>query len=501
MKESQREFLPSYHSIAMLKPIGWPIIVFLALIFGCAKDEPANTDGVVSRDAVKSPAVEGCLGCHPMRLDSRHDFACEDCHAGDPKVRDQEVAHAGFISQPAHPDHMADTCGKCHAAIVAQATRSLHFTVADEINLVRQAFGAKERLASLNAIPQQEAPTNRLQLADDLLRRRCLRCHLYTAGDTYAGTHHGTGCAACHLAFSNGSVRDHRFLARPTDLQCLGCHYGNRVGADYYGRFEQDINWDYRTPFQAKAKEERQPYGVGFHQLSPDLHQEAGMTCIDCHSGLELMVGGTKLSCLSCHDSVLGSEVPKTLTETDGHRQLTMLANGKRLEVPVMKDLAHELYGQWVACQVCHGQWSFADHGNHLLRQDSPDYEPWQALTRQGNAEVETKFEAALSQGTLDRQPTMVDGITGGSFPGVWLQAYEFRRWEEMSVCLNSQGVLHVCRPILDMHLSYVNSDNEVVFDSVPPDTKIQVMQPYTPHTTGRAGAFYLQRIQGISLP
>jgi len=470
------------------------------MIAGCSKND-TTTETVVAGETVKQHAVAGCLGCHPSSLDPKHDFACDVCHGGDPKAGDKQAAHAGYIPQPAHPDHMVGVCGKCHAPIVQQAATTLHFTVAGEINLVRQAFGAKERLASLTNIPQQDEPATKLQLADDLLRRRCLRCHLYSAGDAYPATRHGTGCAACHLAFNNGALSDHRFLARPTDQQCLSCHYGNRVGADYYGRFEQDYHWDYRTPFQVKAMEERPPYGVGFHQLSPDLHQQAGMACIDCHSGKELMAGERGLSCLSCHDPVLGPGAPEALTETEGHRQLTIASTGKRLDVPVMKDSAHGRYGKKVACQVCHGQWNFADHGNHLLRQDSPDYEPWQALTRQGSAEIEAKLAAALSQGSADQELTMADGITGRAVPGVWLQAYELRRWEEMDSCLDPQGILQVCRPILDLHLSYVNRDNEVVFDGVTPVAGMPPMQPYTPHTTGRAGAFYRQRLLGVSLP
>jgi len=207
------------------------------------------------------------------------------------------------------------------------------------------------------------------------------------------------------------------------------------------------------------------------------------------------MAGGSGLTCLSCHAPVLAPDALQALSETDGRRQLTTVSTGKRLDVPVLKDSVHERYGRQVACQVCHGQWSFADHGNHLLRQDSPDYEPWRDLTRQGSSEIETKLAVALSQGGADQELTMVDGVTGRSVPGVWLQAYELRRWEEMNTCLDPQGVLQVCRPILDLHLSFVNRDSEVVFDGVRPVAGTQVMQPYTPHTTGRAGAFYRQRL------
>jgi len=492
--------MPLYCPDPVLKSLATILVIILLACCGaCSKADPGGQADVAKAKDIQQ-AVQGCRGCHPLSLDRQHDFPCDECHRGDPQANAKDAAHAGLVEQPAHPDRMTPFCGRCHEATVRQAVSTLHFNIANEINLVRQAFGAKEDLASLTAIPQYIKPESPGQLAEDLLRRRCLRCHLYSTGDSYPATRHGTGCAACHLAFANGALIDHQFMARPTDQQCLSCHYGNRVGADYYGRFEHDVNWDYRTPFQAAKGEVAQPYGLGYHQLVPDLHQQAAMACIDCHGGQELMAGAPRLSCRDCHEGALGPDAPSSLTETDGRRLLTTVS-GKRLEVPLMKDPAHDRYGGKVACQVCHGQWSFSDRGNHLLRLDDPDYEPWQALTRQGNAEIEAKLEAALSQGAGDTPATMTDGITGSDSPGVWLQAYELRRWEEINTCLDGQGILQVCRPILDLHLSYVNPEGEVIFDAVHPAAGIPVMLPYTPHTTGRAGAFFPQRLDKAAVP
>ena len=485
----------------MLKPrLTLLVILLLALGSGCSKGEDAGR-GDISSANDKQPAMQGCRGCHLLSLGQSHAFSCDECHRGDAQANDKNAAHAGLVKQPAHPERMTDLCGRCHSTMVQQAASTSHFAVANKVNLVRRAFGAKDDVASLTAISQHNEPDNPLQLAEDLLRRRCLRCHLYSTGDSYPATRHGAGCAACHLVYANGQLSDHQFLARPTDQQCLSCHYGNRVGADYFGRFEHDINWDYRTPFQATKGEVVQPYGVGYHQLAPDLHQQAGMACIDCHGGQELMAGGARLSCRDCHDRDLGSRAPSSLTETEGRRLLTTVSTGKRLEVPVMKDPTHDRYGEKVACQVCHSQWSFGDRGNHLLRQDDPDYEPWQALTRQGNAEIEAQLEAALFQDAADTQATMTDGITASASPGIWLQAYELRRWEEINTCFDDQGILQVCRPILDLHLSYVDQSGEVVYDGVRPLAGTQVMLPYTPHTTGRAGAFYHQRLSRLTSP
>lgn len=475
--------------------------VFL-LLGGCTSNDSSSSGGADDTGVVAVPLAQtppGCQGCHPVSLGKNHDFPCADCHLGDVKASDKKLAHKGLTKQPAHPDRMTRFCGRCHGEIVEQVAKSIHFTAANEVNLVRQAFGSTEALASLTEIPRIDtSPGTPLQLVDDLLRRRCLRCHVYSSGEAYPAIVHGTGCAACHLAFANGSLADHGFLAKPTDQQCLSCHYGNRVGADYYGRFDHDVNWEYRTPLYA-GEEKREPYGLGYHQLAPDLHQQAGMVCIDCHGGNELMAGKRSITCLSCHgDSIDQNVVPVDVRENS--REL-VLANGKVVSIPVMTDPAHQRHEKKVGCQVCHAQWTFADYGNHLIRIDDPDYELWEGVTRQGSAEVELRLETALYLDGGDNEVVMGDGITGRTSPGIWLQAYELRRWEDVNTCFDRQGILQVCRPLLDLHLSYSNDDGDVVFDGITPESGKTAMTPYTPHTTGKAGKFYQQRLIKLELP
>ena len=474
-----------------------PIIAIILLVAGCSKGEapsrPATTASAPSVAA--APAASGCQACHPIKLDQAHRLACPRCHQGNAQATAKEAAHAGLVSQPAHPEQMAAVCGPCHPRQVEAAARSLHFTLAREVNLVRRAFGAREELTSITEIPRHSSPKTALALADDLLRRRCLACHVYDPGDPYPATRHGTGCAACHLAFRNGKLAEHAFLARPTDDQCLSCHYGNRVGSDYHGRFEHDYHSDFDTPFQPGGDTDP-PYGVRFHQLTPDLHQKAGLACIDCHGGRELMADGRPVACLDCHGPAIPQDSTLKLRDQDGRRLLTTRASGKQLAVPLLRDPAHRRYGAKVACEVCHAQWSFADHGDYLLRQDEADFEsPWSSLIRQGNWQVEQELNAVFNGNGLDGPPSMTDRVAGGSSRGLWLQTYELRRWEEVNTCRDHQGVLQVCRPLLDLNLSYVNAQGEVVIDGATPVAGTNIMQPYTPHTTGPAGNFYWRRL------
>jgi len=427
-----------------------------------------------------------------------HDLACSRCHGGDDQAAEQETAHLGLLRQPAHPENMGESCGPCHGTQVAMAADSLHFTLKNEVNTVRAAFGAASPLASLTEIPVATERATPLALADDLLRRRCLACHVYSSGDTYAETVRGTGCAACHLEFAGGRMQGHAFVRSPADNQCLHCHYGNRVGADYHGRFEQDFNREYRTPYRSDGHS--RPYGVEYHQLVPDIHQQAGMACIDCHSGAQLMGGhGTKagpgaaaIKCRDCHARQKSTALlfPALRRKGDSLLLTTRFA-GKELVVPQMSNPAHTLYADKAHCSVCHSQWSFNDQGVYLILYDELDAAPWDLLTVQGSFEAEWQLEAGLP-----RPPSMRDKISGESRPGLWLMGFAQRRWEDVPVGYGPDGRLHVLRPVLDLHLSLKDKKGKVLLDGVGPTDKADRYRTYTPHTTGKAGAFYQERLK-----
>jgi len=471
--------------------------------------------GCKSQDTVRQPANEpasadqnkanpGCQGCHlTVRLDRAHDLACTSCHAGDNTTSDKDQAHAGLVAQPAHPEKMQRHCGACHAAAVNEATASSHFTLKNEVNAVRRAFGAGSEITGLTEIPIPGTTGSALDLADDLLRRRCLRCHVYSPGDGYPETVRGTGCAACHLEYAGGEQKSHAFVKSPADSQCLHCHYGNHVGADYHGRFEHDFGIEYRTPYRSDGSNPR-PYGVEFHQLAPDIHQQAGMACIDCHNGAELMGAHTPdakknqgaVTCLTCHGWRTGTHLNRNnLTAENGHLVLTTRLTGRKLVVPALKNPAHETHKDKADCAVCHSQWSFNDQGTHLIRYDYINYEPWAGLSVQGSFEVEDQLDLSSYE-----MPFMRDKLTQTPSRGLWFMGYGLRRWESPLIGKSPDGRLRVFRPILDLHLSFVNEEQKLIFDAVKPRKGTSRFLPYTPHTIGKAGAFYHERLQ-VTLP
>ncbi len=430
-------------------------------------------------------------------MDQAHDFSCVRCHGGNNRTEDKQNAHSNLVPHPAAPDNWKQYCGECHQKNIDALERSTHFTLANATNMFRMAFGAKKTLASYVDTPAPIKIEDKLDLADDLLRRRCFRCHLRFAGDNYSKTTRGLGCAACHMRFSDKSLSSHKF-SRPTDAQCLACHYGNYVGADYYGRFEHDFNTEYRTPYTTNRDNFR-PYGVEFHELQPDIHMQKGMGCVDCHTSRDIMGNTPSLSCADCHDiDKLQKRRPHNIS-FNANNSVFLLhgATGITHTIPLMTNPAHQLMPGKLTCQVCHAQWTYNDIDKHYLRSDTDNYDLFEKLFAQGSSEVE-RIILTNNDYDLDEIPAqMSDKLTGQLKTGIWHKSYTMRRWETVTLGKTSDGIITTIRPFLDYQLSWINDEDEVLFDSIQAEKKLHY-QPYTPHTTGLAGLFYLERIHSF---
>lgn len=481
------------------------LTILLTFSLVACSEEPVPPDTPESADLLSpapSPAEKGCRPCHKLTLDPNHRFDCVACHGGTQDSSDKDQSHDQMIAKPARPETMARVCGGCHPAQVKGSSHSIHFTLQNEVNTIRKSFGAKVPLASLLDIPSDSFPDTVLGLADDLLRRRCLRCHPYFSGDPYPATTRGMGCSSCHLQFFAGKLVSHAFLKSPGDTQCLQCHYGNWVGSDYYGRYEHDLNEEYRTPYTTRQDYFR-PFGVEFHQLSADIHQQRGLICIDCHGGPELMATSTsKIRCASCHDNELIAKAPPLPSIShdpkDGSYRLLSAGDGKEHPIPMMTDPAHTKYGMRVHCQVCHAQWSYNDTATHLLRSDLDDYDAFSRVTVQGSFEVERILTNNLDFEAEEMAPRMSDKINGEPKQGLWYKGYGTRRWEQVTIGRDATGQLQVMRPLLDLYLSWIDNEEEVRFDSIGATAPNHGLLPYVPHTTGKAGFFYRERIENF---
>ncbi len=309
------------------------------------------------------PATKGggCLSCHEgiEAISDTHDFACVECHQGDDKAKEMDAAHKGMYANPSDGKVVAKTCGtaKCHADQLHKLESSLMATSAGEINATRYAWGAQDTVdakysangkGGTKLIPTQKESG---QLVDDMLRKKCLRCHINSPAPNRLGDYRATGCAACHMIYANdgqtmtgdkaiqetqkanneakakdprlktdlsgliskrGYPLKHRLTTAIPTTQCVRCHSGNRVGTEYIGLFEHDYEKMYRSP-RYKWNAPLAPYGIDHHTLMPDIHYKAGLACIDCHTATETMGNGktaaaaheaTEVSCDTCHGTL-----------------------------------------------------------------------------------------------------------------------------------------------------------------------------------------------------
>jgi hypothetical protein len=300
-----------------------PVLLLILLLMGL----------VLTLDLLRSrpeePSQESCLVCHDQVSDPdpSHPVAalgCAVCHLGNPHSLDQDRAHAGMVRNPGDLRAAAQTCGRsdCHPEIVPRVTSSIMATNKGILNTLYYHWETDGKLAAApRGVAAMLEDPERLSLAEDQFAKMCASCHLWQKrSDGGEIEKRGGGCSACHVVKPSRSQDDpslasfeHAKLSTriPAD-NCLRCHNRSaRQGLAYQGRFESE---GYGTPYHRGAPGTRRLSGGRYYlQGPPDIHFEKGMTCIDCHTHLELMGDGqaheyleeqTEISCSMCHDPV-----------------------------------------------------------------------------------------------------------------------------------------------------------------------------------------------------
>jgi len=281
----------------------------------------------------ESPVVrgrrEGCLPCHAEAwgFAPAHDPAaigCSSCHLGNPWTGNAYEAHRGMVVVAGNLRRARQTCGAgdCHGAIVERVEQTLMATGRGMVAVDRFVFGeaptpdGHATLAELGDSP-----------ADSHLRELCSTCHLghdKEAPAPVSELSRGGGCSACHLNYHHGSNDDEK--RHPAlnltigDEHCFGCHSrSGRISTNYQGWHE--------TVLEAAAVEGDPDYrvledGRVFTRMGADVHHQAGMVCIDCHTAREAMGDGTvhlhqeeqiEIACSDCHRT----DAPRTLARDE----------------------------------------------------------------------------------------------------------------------------------------------------------------------------------------
>ncbi|TAK18392.1 MAG: hypothetical protein EPO40_37050 [Myxococcaceae bacterium] len=449
--------------------------------------------------------AEGCLRCHAdtRGLGSAHDPAvmgCSPCHLGDPGSAEKSVAHRGMEVLSGDLATVDRTCGRvsCHPVESARVQRSLMAGAPGILAVDRFAFGEsadptprpEDDLRTLSPAAPARSP------AEDHTRRLCASCHL-AARKHGPGDHgfdaRGGGCTACHLAppALRGARSGHRaegmlhpdVSAEVSPARCRGCHArSGRISLSYEGEVELEAA-DPRV-------QGRLPDGRPLGRAPADVHAQAGLNCMDCHSERDLMGDGgdhafaaeaVGVTCDDCHaprerpvdpdaeavatrlraawvrrgraplpttarPMVTARGVP--LWRTDRvTRTLWRADDGAARAVPPRSDAAHHaLRGhERLDCQSCHSVWT----------------------PRCGSCHT-----------TYDPAGRDVDHLTNAPRPGAWREVAGANGFGPPVLLVNGAG-----------RIAPFTEGMTLTIDGLPRPVQRVLWAPLDPHTTGPARA------------
>ncbi|MBI3270598.1 MAG: hypothetical protein HYZ53_16450 [Planctomycetes bacterium] len=378
---------------------------------GAGTGSSVNAAGAVVRartpeDAAKASA--SCLQCHRgiEEIHPQEKLGCADCHGGDPAAAAKEKAHVQPKSpvpndervlpleydlpyqrflNPANLRVADAACGACHGEDLKRLKRSLHGTTAGHLcdglyeNGVTQARGSlysifpvsddspKLPFMALKSLVQIPAPGSGPPRAiqthyQDVVRKNCMRCHLWSRGTGLRGRlgqdgdYRSEGCASCHVPYADdglsksgdptvdkfqpGHPTKHRFVAAPSTTTCVHCHYGDAsIGLNYRGlsQLPPGMPAGPEIPGTTPARLNGVFYVKNPRVNPPDVHYERGMHCVDCHTYNDTMGDGhiygqmehaVEITCADCHGTLRG---PSRLTTSRGNPLRNLRREGERV--------------------------------------------------------------------------------------------------------------------------------------------------------------------------
>lgn len=452
----------------------------------------------------ESTNSDSCISCHDKEETATsgtgHFKNCTQCHQGNARSPDKQEAHRNLVANPANLIHAHKSCGQCHRKECDYFNHSLHATCSGIVGITQSVYGLKEnshirreQADIRNIRSSSRSPLQFEQLLADLLNRRCSLCHPSSLLPTpippshpemgeekgpqtaALSTQSNRGCLVCHSSRQgdhksnthSSLVQKHTFTKKVNDSRCLTCHQSPYIGAEYHGKFGKDTTG---------------PYLGGLEELSlqPDIHFQAGLWCIDCHSKEQIMgdevvrrdsSDGDYVQCGSCHIK---------------DKTTTLTLRGSGLSIPKPQYLSNSPFHRYhpvtrVRCESCHAAWVPMEFGNHFLRLDLADYYRWRFLIPQGIESIDRIFRTNLDKHFDSwESPQSIDPLTGEMRPGVWLKSIDFKRFELILLGEDQSGAVSLLRPHIQLSLSYVNSSGQIIVDNKSVEGGFDQVTPHT---------------------
>jgi len=483
-------------------------------------------------------AAEKCLTCHEgiekiSDVKGMSELTCTECHLGNKDAEDADNAHKGMYANPSDMRVINETCGACHPDEVEKVRKSLHATSAGKISGARYAQGAQDRksiyatyavtddkpegkfaVASLEQIPsydpsKPEGPEN--HLVDDYLRNQCLRCHVWSDGHQRDGDYRASGCASCHVLYSDKGTYEggdkaipkdqkdrpivHRITSKIPETQCIHCHNrGARTGVSFIGTMESD---GYGTPWTASGGKQGKLHGKNYNHLQKNVHYEKGMTCIDCHTMQDLHGDGNiyqkkwqavEIECEDCHGTMDARSNLKSswgnplsnLSVKGDKVVLTLKLDGKERVVPQISEIKYSAEGQVamlqisshmerLECYACHARWVPQCYGCHAKQDIGKRSGDWLS-GKPSEDPTKTSFKG-------NRQNTTF----------AWSESRSYLSWETPILGINSEGKVSPFEVGCQAIFTQVDGDKPVFSNKIymtVDGTSGLGQNPAQPHTT-----------------
>ncbi|MFK5855895.1 MAG: hypothetical protein QM503_07170 [Bacteroidota bacterium] len=290
------------------------------------------TDEELESITIIDGAKESCVICHNnvtgFTLSHSPDaIGCFSCHGGNPFDGSKNGAHADMILIPGNFSNADQSCGttNCHPDITSRKNSNIMDNLSGMISVNRFVFNEQDNPDIITDVHHLGNTA-----ADEHLKNMCVICHLgnpKTETGPVTESSRGGGCLACHINYDefastawyahNDNEEDTTYLnfhpsisMKVTNQHCFGCHSrSGRISTNYEGWHETTLEVEEMPLGNSHRLVEESRV---FRFISEDVHFGLGLSCIDCHNGMELMGDGTSyahqedqstISCSDCHFS------------------------------------------------------------------------------------------------------------------------------------------------------------------------------------------------------
>ena len=442
----------------------------------------------------------GCVSCHGgLEKASASHHGCRSCHGGNATTRDRSAAHRTLYggANPSAPEGWEKGCGGCHRYQLERVKSTIMQTNAGMIRNIRLTWEGGEKNgysadggAAFNptGTPGEFLPVEDLDnLAGELYRKACARCHVGSVNTDAYGAVHPSGCAACHFPWNDegsyqgkdrplqgkgGHSASHAMSALPDTRTCTRCHSrSGRIGYSYQGLY--DGNNSLVPTRRGEPGPEAASGARNLTHIEPDVHFAAGLECIDCHTSRDVMgdgysyrnmYGQTEVSCENCHGSAdappvfreINRESDEALRESRSYpapaslgMRMIQTSKGRSFSNVFSRDRAVWLQGKRTGrlhlCKVITGTPEHTVAGHRRL-------ECYSCHSR-------TAVQCYGCHTTYDKRGKSRDYLKGEETPGAFSESEDYRMLYPFPLALNQRGRISPVTPGCQTFLTVTEAD------------------------------------------